>query len=111
MKNSLVVIGGGTGSFSILSGLRNHPVELSSIVTMMDSGGTPACFGTPMACCHPGDLRRCLIALSDESEILRELGIEVIWRKGIMAADSLVRHDPERTAAALMDLSETLLKV
>lgn len=66
MGKSLVVIGGGTGSFSILSGLRNHPVELSSIVTMMDSGGDSGVL-------PPGDLRRCLIALSDESEILRDI--------------------------------------
>lgn len=41
---------------------------------------------------------------------IRDLGVSVIWRKDIMAADSLVRHDPERTAAALIDLSESLLK-
>ncbi len=36
----LTVLGGGTGSFTLLSGLREHPeFKLDSIVTMMDSGG------------------------------------------------------------------------
>ena len=36
----LAVIGGGAGSFSLLSGLRGHEgLRLRSIVTMMDSGG------------------------------------------------------------------------
>ena len=73
MGKSLVVIGGGTGSFSILSGLRNHPVELSSIVTMMDSGGDSGVLRDAYGVLPPGDLRRCLIALSDESEILRDV--------------------------------------
>lgn len=73
MKNSLVVIGGGTGSFSLLSGLRNHAVELSSIVTMMDSGGDSGVLRDAYGVLPPGDLRRCLIALSDESQLLRDI--------------------------------------
>lgn len=73
MKNSVVVIGGGTGSFALLSGLRDHPVELSSIVTMMDSGGHSGVLRDAYGVLPPGDLRRCFIALSDESEILRDV--------------------------------------
>lgn len=73
MENSLVVIGGGTGSFTLLSGLRNHPVKLSSIVTMMDSGGDSGVLRDAYGVLPPGDLRRCLIALSDESQILRDI--------------------------------------
>ena len=36
----IVVIGGGTGTYTVLSGLKKYPVELSVIVTMMDSGGS-----------------------------------------------------------------------
>ena len=73
METSLVVIGGGTGSFSVLSGLRNHAVDLSSIVTMMDSGGHSGVLRDAYGVLPPGDLRRCLIALSDESQILRDV--------------------------------------
>lgn len=37
---SVVVVGGGTGTFVALSGLKEYPVELSAVVTMMDSGGS-----------------------------------------------------------------------
>ncbi|HIG72210.1 MAG TPA: YvcK family protein [Myxococcales bacterium] len=73
MENSYVVIGGGTGSFSLLSGLRHHPVDLSSIVTMMDSGGNSGVMRDTYGVLPPGDLRRCLIALSDESQMLRDI--------------------------------------
>lgn len=73
METSLVVIGGGTGSFSVLSGLRDHAVDLCSIVTMMDSGGHSGVLRDAYGILPPGDLRRCLIALSDESQILRDL--------------------------------------
>ena len=71
---SAVVIGGGSGSFNILSGLRSRPdVELSSIVTMMDSGGDSGELRDAFGVLPPGDLRRCLVALSEESDLLRDL--------------------------------------
>jgi uncharacterized cofD-like protein len=73
METSLVVIGGGTGSFTVLSGLRDHAVDLCSIVTMMDSGGDSGVLRDAYGVLPPGDLRRCLIALSDESQILRDV--------------------------------------
>ena len=70
----MVVIGGGTGSFNILSGLRSIPVvNLQSIVTMMDSGGDSGVLRDAYGVLPPGDLRRCLVALSEESELLRDL--------------------------------------
>ncbi|MEM7411755.1 MAG: gluconeogenesis factor YvcK family protein [Myxococcota bacterium] len=71
---AIAVIGGGTGSFHVLSGLRHHPeLEINSIVTMMDSGGDSGRLRDEFGVLPPGDLRRCLIALSDESKLLREL--------------------------------------
>ena len=73
-KISVVVIGGGSGSFNILSGLRSqHGVELSSIVSMMDSGGDSGELRDAFGVLPPGDLRRCLVALSEESDLLRDL--------------------------------------
>ena len=39
-KQKIVTIGGGAGSFSLLSGLRQLPVEVSAIVSMADDGGS-----------------------------------------------------------------------
>ncbi|NDD59436.1 MAG: hypothetical protein EBZ47_09400, partial [Chlamydiae bacterium] len=36
----IVVIGGGTGNFSVLKGLKNCNVDLSAIVSMADDGGS-----------------------------------------------------------------------
>ena len=68
----IVVVGGGTGSFNILSGLKKYPVELVSIVTMMDSGGSSGILRDEFGVLPTGDVRRALVALS-EDEILREL--------------------------------------
>jgi len=38
VSKKIVVIGGGTGTFQVLTGLKKYPVELSVIVTMTDSG-------------------------------------------------------------------------
>ena len=68
------VIGGGTGLFSILSGLRTYEdVWLQSIVTMMDSGGDSGRLRDEFGVLPPGDLFRCLVALSEETQLLRDL--------------------------------------
>jgi uncharacterized cofD-like protein len=74
VRRSVAVIGGGTGSFHVLSGLREVPeLEVRSIVTMMDSGGDSGRLRDEFGVLPPGDLRRCLVALSGESALLREL--------------------------------------
>lgn len=64
----IVVIGGGSGSSVVLRGLKEHPCDLTAVVTMFDSGGSSGLlrheFGYPPF----GDLRQCLASLSDESE-------------------------------------------
>ena len=73
-RRSVTVIGGGTGSFNLLVGLRPYEhINLTSIVTMTDSGGDSGRLRTEFKVLPPGDLRRCLVALSDESPLLREL--------------------------------------
>ena len=68
------VIGGGTGSFTLLTGLRSYrELDVRSIVTMMDSGGDSGRLRDEFGVLPPGDLRRCLVALSEESELLRQL--------------------------------------
>ena len=70
----VTVIGGGTGSFGILTGLRNYSgFQIQSIVTMMDSGGHSGQLRDAFGVLPPGDIRRCMVALSDESMLLRNL--------------------------------------
>jgi uncharacterized cofD-like protein len=74
IKFDVTVVGGGTGSFQILSGLRMHDdLAIRSIVTMMDSGGDSGRLRDEFGVLPPGDVRRCLVALSEETSLLRDL--------------------------------------
>lgn len=69
----IVTIGGGTGSFTLLSGLKKYPIEISAIVSMADDGGSTGRLRDELGVLPPGDVRQCLVALSDESKEMREL--------------------------------------
>lgn len=68
----IVVIGGGTGSFSVLSSLRQYSNELTAIVSMADDGGSTGVLRDELGTLPPGDVRQCLVALSNSPK-LREL--------------------------------------
>jgi uncharacterized cofD-like protein len=72
-KTQITTIGGGTGSFSTLLGLKKYPVELSAIVTMMDDGGSSGKLRDELGVLPPGDVRQCIVALAKSSKLLRDL--------------------------------------
>ena len=69
----VVVIGGGTGTFTVLSGIKEEPYEISVIVSMMDSGGSTGRLRDQFGVLPPGDIRQCLVALSDAPDLWRKL--------------------------------------
>jgi len=69
----IVVIGGGTGTYITLLGLKYYPVKLSAIITMTDSGGSTGRLRDQYGVLPPGDIRQALVALSDSEQIWREL--------------------------------------
>lgn len=68
----IVVIGGGTGSFVMLSALKKHAKHLTAIVNMADDGGSTGVLRDELGTLPSGDVRQCLVALSDSPQ-LREL--------------------------------------
>mgnify|MGYP001596562634 CR=1 FL=1 len=73
MKN-IVTIGGGTGSYAVLSGLKNIPnISLTALVSMADDGGSTGVLRDELGVLPPGDVRQCLVALSEHSNTVREL--------------------------------------
>lgn len=70
---NIVVMGGGTGSFTVLSGLKKHPVCLKAIVVMSDDGGSTGRLRDELGVLPPGDVRQCLVALSESSQLMRDL--------------------------------------
>jgi uncharacterized cofD-like protein len=69
----IVVIGGGTGSFVVLSGLKKYTADLTAVVTMMDSGGSTGRLRDQYGVLPPGDVRQALVAMSKSPQIWREL--------------------------------------
>jgi uncharacterized cofD-like protein len=58
-------MGGGTGTYQTLLGLKKYPVDLTAIVCMSDSGGSSGKLREELGILPPGDIRRALLALSD----------------------------------------------
>lgn len=69
----IVVIGGGTGNFTVLSGLKKYNIDLSAVVSMADDGGSTGILRDELGVLPPGDVRQCLVALSDSSRLMRSL--------------------------------------
>jgi len=70
----IVTIGGGTGHFSLLSALKDFDIDLKAVVSMVDSGGSTGRLRDEYGVLPPGDVLKCLIALSaypDAREILQ----------------------------------------
>ena len=78
----LVAIGGGTGLSCLLAGLKRlvgkteEPMwleSLSAIVTVSDDGGSSGRLRDELQMLPPGDIRNCMIALSEDSTLLARL--------------------------------------
>lgn len=63
-RKKIVVIGGGTGSFMVLSGLKRYPLDLSAIVAVTDDGGSTGRLRDEFGFLPVGDMRQCIAALS-----------------------------------------------
>jgi uncharacterized cofD-like protein len=72
-RKKIVVIGGGTGTFTVLSGLKKYPLNLTAIVAMSDSGGSTGILRDELGVLPPGDVARCLVALSRQDVLMRAL--------------------------------------
>ena len=80
---NLVAIGGGTGLSTLLSGLKNfvdagrtNPVwlkKLSAVVAVSDDGGSSGRLRDELRMPPPGDIRNCMVALSEDSLLLSKL--------------------------------------
>lgn len=82
----VVAIGGGTGLSTLLRGLRRHVsvpgqpsaeqaqiADLAAVVTVTDDGGSSGRLRKDFKMLPPGDLRNCMVALSEEEDVLARL--------------------------------------
>jgi len=85
-KNGLkaVVIGGGTGIYAVLQGLRQYTSNITAVVSMSDNGGSSGRLRDEFGTLPPGDVRRCLVALaSDEDSMLLRRLFEYRFERGL----------------------------
>ena len=107
LKPKILVIGGGSGSSNILRGLKRYPVELTVIVTMFDSGGSSGLLRKEFGYPPFGDLRQCLMALSDDSQDTQRIKEALEFKFG--TDSSLNGHSVGNLLlAALTSLSDNL---
>jgi len=69
----IVTIGGGTGTSPILEGLKKHTDNITTIVTVTDSGRSTGMLRKDLDMPAPGDTRNCLLALANSEELLYDL--------------------------------------
>jgi uncharacterized cofD-like protein len=82
----VVAIGGGTGLSTLLKGLKRYTVapgeaapqgpyitELTAIVTVSDDGGSSGRLRRELNMLPPGDVRNCLVAVSQDENLLSKL--------------------------------------
>ena len=76
----VVAIGGGTGLSAVLAGLKHFArpgdaaapaVDITAIVTVTDDGGSSGRLRREFDVLPPGDIRNCMVALSEDSACFR----------------------------------------
>jgi len=73
-KQKVVTIGGGSGQFALLSGLRDlEGIEITSVVSMVDSGGSTGRLRDELGILPPGDVLKCILALSPHRDIAQTI--------------------------------------
>jgi uncharacterized cofD-like protein len=111
---SIVAFGGGTGMQSLLTGLKELTPNVTCIVAVTDDGGSSGILRSDLDIPPPGDIRNCLLALSEADPLLKEA---LAWRftagelnghsvgNLLIAATTLIRGD---LGTAVRDLHRIL---
>jgi uncharacterized cofD-like protein len=70
----VVTIGGGSGHFALLAGIRDmEGIAITAIVSMMDSGGSTGRLRDELGILPPGDVLKCIVALSPHQAFARQI--------------------------------------
>lgn len=73
MKKKVVVLGGGTGSSTLLRGLKEFPIDLTAIVSVCDDGNSTGVLREEFNIPAVGDIRRVLVSLSETEPLVMQL--------------------------------------
>lgn len=84
-KYKIVAIGGGTGLSTLLRGLKCYNADITAVVTVSDDGGSSGKLRNELGVLPPGDIRNCLVALSEEERLMTRLFQYRFPKKGTLA--------------------------
>ncbi len=84
----VAVIGGGSGISVVLRGLKRFTEQISAIVTVADDGGSSGVIREDLAMLPPGDIRNCIVALSDTEPVMEAL-MQYRFKSGQFSGHSL----------------------
>ncbi len=73
MKKKIVVLGGGTGLSTLLSGLKMFPIDINAVVSVSDDGSSTGRLRKEFKIPAVGDIRRVLVSLSETEPLFEEL--------------------------------------
>lgn len=115
-RPKIVVIGGGSGTFELLTGLKRLTPNLTAVVGMADDGGSTGVLRDAYDVLPPGDVRKALVALANIPE-MRDL-FDYRYRDGDLAGHtfgnlflSTVEKMPDSNFDAAVRLASKLLNV
>lgn len=88
MNCKIVAIGGGSGLSTLLRGLKKYPLDMTAVVAVSDDGGSSGKLRTELGVLPPGDIRNCLVALSEEESLMSKLFQYRFPKKGSLSGHS-----------------------
>jgi uncharacterized cofD-like protein len=112
----ILTIGGGSGQYTLLSGLRDiKNIEITAVASMADNGGSTGRLRNELGVLPPGDILKCVIALSPIRDTAKKIMLKTLKSdrrlQGHKAGNLLITMLSRYTgsfAAASQALSEIL---
>ncbi|MDR2709195.1 MAG: YvcK family protein [Elusimicrobiota bacterium] len=87
-KLKIVALGGGTGLSTLLRGLKKYTDNLTALVNVADDGGSSGKLRSELGILPPGDIRNCLVALSEEESLMSKLFQHRFQTSGVLDGHS-----------------------
>ena len=84
---NIVAIGGGHGLSCMLRGLKKHSKNITAIVTVADDGGGSGVLREELGMLPPGDIRGCILALSNAEPTMKKL-LNYRFSEGVLSGQS-----------------------
>lgn len=91
MSVNITTIGGWSGSFQVLSGIKHRSdFNISAVISVADSGGTTGAIRDKYGILPPGDMRRGIAALAKNTVMVRKLfDYSFTWEEGVIGGNKI----------------------